>query len=118
VSPEQLRPSLLEITFLAARALSDCSQGATIWVLHHPQVGGVNLCVSVKTAEILVDSGSVEKNCQTVGESFRQAVLVFMKDIQMVSNPRKSTAGNLSGLTTLAIMRRCSSFDENRRTTV
>jgi hypothetical protein len=63
---------------LAGRAVADepaqFLQLLNTWIVHGPQVGGVDLGMAVKDAKIEIDQGRVEKSSQTYGELCLQGV--------------------------------------------
>ena len=60
------------------------SSAVSVGILHEPKIRCIDLGVSVEAAEIIVHGRRVEKCGQAMGECFRQAVLVLVKNVQVI----------------------------------
>src|SRR4030067_109736 len=72
---------------LRTRPLTELNQSLPWRITHRTQVGGVHLRVPAEIAEVPVHDGGVEEQPQPMGEIGRQALLVMVKDIQMILEP-------------------------------
>src|SRR3990170_4702403 len=72
---------------LRARPLAETDQCLPRRVAHRAQVGGVYLRVPAEIAEVPVHDGGVEEQPQPMGKIGRQALLVMVKNVQVILEP-------------------------------
>lgn len=87
------------------------------WVSQLFEIGSIDLGVSIKCSEVLVNDCCVQINNEAAGKGFGESVFVLVEQVHVIFESDLFSLTENPGSTTLATTRRFSSLEEKRRTT-